>query len=245
VAEVKTNLRSFTERRIHLLYNNGAALAGIGHALSEHFRKIYIAATHTYSDLIPMGSHPILDPLWRSEALEFVHDGCEADRMEKVELISRNEIVLQTLRVCWKNTDGAYNCGKCEKCLRTMIELSAVGALERCATFTTPIDLRLVARRPIHHMNTRRFVEGNLRSLESRPEFRRLSKALRQALKRSRWEAPLHQASVRRKRQWRENSPRIYKMIARIIHMVAPPPPRATSTRQYWKDNSDNEPGDP
>jgi hypothetical protein len=244
VAEVKTNLRSFTERRIPYQQIFGPALAGVGHVLSKHFRKIYIAASEPYSHLIPDGSHPLMDPLWNTEALEFVHDGCEADRMAKVALLATSEVALQALRVCWKNTDGAYNCGRCEKCQRTMIQLHAAGALERCATFTVPLDLRRVARMPIPGLSSRIFAEDNLRYLESRPEFRRLSKALRKALKRSRWENPLREAVAKRKRQWRENSPRFYKLIVRITHMVKSPPASPPSARRNWKNNMDNEAGD-
>ena len=40
----------------------------------------------TYAHLGPLGSHPLLDPLWSSEDVELVHDGCEATRLDKLAL---------------------------------------------------------------------------------------------------------------------------------------------------------------
>jgi hypothetical protein len=218
--EVQTNLRAFTDKYIPWTMIFGPAMASVGHALSDEFGKIYIASTHSYADLIPSGSHPLLDPLWNSETLEFVHDGCEADRLAKVGLLSGFEIALQTLHVCWKNPDGAYNCGKCEKCLRTMIELKAVGALERCPTFNIPLDLRWVARMPIPDDSTRRFVRENIRSLEAQPEHRRIVFALHFALALSRWKIPLMKTWVKRKRKLRENHSRLYHVVKRLFIKV-------------------------
>ena len=86
--------------------------------------------------LIPMlmlisslGSHPALDPLWSTETLEFVHDGCEATRIEKVALIAEPDVALKFLRVCGEDHNGAYNCGWCEKCIRTKINFISLGRL--------------------------------------------------------------------------------------------------------------------
>jgi hypothetical protein len=115
----------------------------------------------------PHGSHPLLDPLFRTEEMELVHDGGEADRDEKVERIASHESVAKHLRVCWRNTDGAYNCGRCEKCLRTMLSLLAVGALDRCATFGSELRESDVAAMEITSGPLLRFAEENLRRLEA------------------------------------------------------------------------------
>jgi CubicO group peptidase (beta-lactamase class C family) len=63
-------------------------LAAIGHLLAPAFERIYIAASVNYRDLFPWGTHPLLDPLWSSELLEFVHHGCAARRIEKLRFIA-------------------------------------------------------------------------------------------------------------------------------------------------------------
>jgi hypothetical protein len=39
------------------------------------------------------------------------------------------ELTLRYLRVCLGNFGGAYNCGRCRKCVRTAIPLTALGVL--------------------------------------------------------------------------------------------------------------------
>ena len=146
VVEVDTNLRDFTDRYFTWELSHGAVLASIALLLSPLFTKVYIAASNTYLWLRPWGSHPLLDPLWSTEHTEIVHDGCEAMRIEKLARIVDDETVLRSLRVCWENRDGAYNCGRCEKCLRMMVELRILGALDRCRTFDRPLDLAAVSR---------------------------------------------------------------------------------------------------
>ena len=75
----------------------------------------------------------MLDPLWSTEAVEIVHDGCGQTRVEKIKYISQNETVMKNLRYCWENRDVEYNCGKCEKCLRTATCLEIAGVRERTA----------------------------------------------------------------------------------------------------------------
>lgn len=138
--EVETNLRGFSDRYTHWSLSHGAALASVALLLGSEMHKIYIPASDSYADLVPCGSHPLLDPLWSTEALQIIHDGCEANRVQKAAIIAQNDVALQTLRVCWKNPDSTYNCGRCEKCLRTMVNLYAVGVLDRCTTFAVQLE---------------------------------------------------------------------------------------------------------
>jgi len=183
--EIETNLRDFLDPLVKWAIAHGSALATIGHLMAGSFGKIHIPATHTYSDLFPWGSHPLLDPLWSTETLEFVHTGCEATRVEKISRVAESDLALRSLRVCMKNPHDIYNCGRCEKCLRTMISLHAIGALERCTTFKEDIDLAIVSRLVIDDDNARAFVMENLKALESRPEDRELRSALETALNQS------------------------------------------------------------
>ena len=52
---------------------------------------------------------------------------------------------MRHLRVCWQNPDNAYNCGRCEKCFRTMLDLWVVGALDRCDTLPHQFDEQALA----------------------------------------------------------------------------------------------------
>jgi len=139
---VWTNLREFSDRVADWPYlYHGAASASIGLALGEAFGRIHIAGTAPYRRLYPFGSHPMLDHLWSTETLLFVHDGAEATRMEKVRRIAQSPLILDRLRVCvGERGPEVYNCGRCWKCLMTKVALYVVGALERCPTLPHEID---------------------------------------------------------------------------------------------------------
>lgn len=131
---VETNIRRFCHPRdTPWTTCNGGGLSSVGLAL--RFSRVYIASSHTYSELFPLGSHPMTDHLWSTEATEFVHDGAEARRYDKLRLLATSEPAMRGLRVCWQ--DAGYNCGRCEKCLRTMIGLHLLGL--KAPTFP-PLD---------------------------------------------------------------------------------------------------------
>jgi hypothetical protein len=138
---VVTNLRYVMEslEAAWSMYH-GAALASVALAMGSLFRRVHIAASTTYDQLYPLGTHPVLDPLWSTESLSFVHDGCELDRIDKTRMAAQSPLALETLRVCPGHVPE-YNCGRCIKCLPTMIDLLQVGALQRCRTFPDEIDI--------------------------------------------------------------------------------------------------------
>jgi hypothetical protein len=192
VVEVETNLRSLLDPYAHWRdHAHGAALATVGHLLSGSFGRIYISAAYSYAGLMPNGTHPLLDPLWSTEALDFVHDGCEASRLDKVAFIAQHEVALENLRVCWKNSDGAYNCGRCEKCMRTMIGLYVVGALDRCTTFDRPLDPKRVRRMVVPDAHRRTYLEEMLEILEGKPDDLGICRALRRVVNRPQWQVRL------------------------------------------------------
>ncbi len=123
---VTTNARDFCRHvGVSMTVLHGALMGSI--ALFLGFAKTYIASSHTYAQLIPWGSHPLLDPLWSTETSHTIHDGAGARRTEKVRRIAENQEALDWLRVCGNDTVD-YNCGSCEKCLRTMMTLRLLGA---------------------------------------------------------------------------------------------------------------------
>jgi hypothetical protein len=143
---VSTDLRKFSDRYAFWEQYHGAALASVALLLSALLSKVFIAATHTYAHVSPLGSHPLLDPLWASEELDIVHDGLEASRLDKLAFLSSHSAARAHLHVCVRNERGAYNCGACEKCLRTMVSLEALGVLGDFATFPDRIDLGVLRK---------------------------------------------------------------------------------------------------
>jgi hypothetical protein len=114
-------------------------------ALRPHFRRVLVPSSYTYATVFPWGLHPLLDPLWGTEAMTIEHDGLEATRAEKIRRVAASDAALAHLRVC--NKQGAtVNCGRCRKCLGTILGLRLAGALERCPTLPHEFHARDVHR---------------------------------------------------------------------------------------------------
>jgi hypothetical protein len=154
---------------------HGAAMISIALALGRLLRRVHVAASTTYDRLYPWGTHPLLDPLWSTETLAVVHDGCELNTIDKTAFIARSPLALATLRPCASgNVGNVYNCGACLKCLRTMLDLLLAGALDRCSTLPHEIDvdrLRVALRPggPVHVADYQRRLDG-LEALGIAPE---------------------------------------------------------------------------
>ncbi len=190
--EATTNLREVSDPIIGNVgweMFHGQALMSIALGLERLLRRIYIPATHNYCDMFPWGSHPLLDPLWGTEGLHVIHDGCEATRVEKILWqISKSRVALEHLRVCWENREGRYNCGMCGKCIRTMVNLRVAGVLERCKTLDRKLSCSDVANLVIASDNDRAFMKENRDALLARGSDTELVRALEKCL--SPW-APL------------------------------------------------------
>ncbi len=114
----------------------GAAMASTVLALAKGIGTLLFPSGHSYAQLEPLGSHPLLDARWSTELLDVVHHGAEARRVDKTAtLVVGWPESLPRLRVCLENSGGDFNCGRCRKCLRTMVALEILGALRRASGF--------------------------------------------------------------------------------------------------------------
>lgn len=115
----------------------GSSLAAIALALSSTLGYVCIPSSYSYTHLIAHGSTPLLDEMYSTERTHVIHDGSEVTRPVKVAKILEwdRDLILAHLRVCHLNWGGAFNCGKCYKCVRTAIPLRVLGVLEQARTF--------------------------------------------------------------------------------------------------------------
>jgi hypothetical protein len=133
---VYTNIRHLCDDR-DLWLNKffGSVLAAVAHVFSKRIHLAYIASSYDIPHLHPCGSHPLLDPSFSSYELKIIHRDLAMTRMEKIRKVVAWDSAFQNLRVCLANVPDRLNCGKCEKCVRTMLELIAVGALHKTCAF--------------------------------------------------------------------------------------------------------------
>jgi hypothetical protein len=135
----ETNLRDIFPLSWEYYYC-GPGLAAAALSLSNGFKNILVPSTYSYSTIIPLPSHPMVDNYWSNEKTQLIHDGAEKNRAGKiVDLIVNDPFALNNLRVCVDNEGGSTNCGKCWKCIRTMLTLEIIGKLKEAASFPPEI----------------------------------------------------------------------------------------------------------
>jgi hypothetical protein len=165
---LSTNIREFADKYVSWGEQyHGAALASIG--LSLRFREISVASSFSTKDLHPWGSHPALDHLWSSHLTSIRHDSVSVSRIEKVRFITQSSTAMKYLRVCWENPNNSYNCGSCEKCLRTMINLQSVCKLQQIETLPHIIPLEDVKNLKLRSIAGLIFLKENLSQLKKNP----------------------------------------------------------------------------
>lgn len=166
--EIETNaVRLFKDHGKWGLHGHGYGLGTIVRLLDDYLERIYIPSSFAEAELMPWASHPDTDVLFADEAIEVIHDGCEAGRTEKIKLIANSSMALQHLRVCWKKTEGTYNCGVCEKCLRTMTTLYGLGKLSAATTFPSALSAQAIHGLLIDSESARTFALENVRFLDN------------------------------------------------------------------------------
>jgi len=88
-----------------------------------------VGSDEDYSRLVmPLGGNPLTFAMLSSSGFTVIYDGAEFARTEKAGGISDWEMGMRNLRVCWQGPLTGYNCGICEKCLRTKMNFLASGA---------------------------------------------------------------------------------------------------------------------
>ena len=116
----------------------GASLAATAHAFSRRFGEVSISPDYDIPNFHPNGSHPLLEPNYSSVDLRIRYDGTDLSRFERTKLVVDWGLPLPYLRVCNKYTlyeQDRFNCCRCEKCVRTMLALLALGVLGESRAF--------------------------------------------------------------------------------------------------------------
>lgn len=147
---VYTNFRHLDDSDHLFSYeSHGAVLSAMAHAFPGRIGRLSIPSSYTMEELEPWGSHPLLDPLYGSASLEVMHDGLRYARFEKVGIVADWPPALAALRSCFDAFRPGLNCGRCEKCLRTMTSLLVLGKLAACPTYEVD-DVPIDAIRSLH-----------------------------------------------------------------------------------------------
>jgi hypothetical protein len=144
---VATNIRETQFGRLDWgHFSHGCAMASVGLLLERVYRRLLIPSSDGYYEAEAYGSHAFTDHLFSTSNMQVIHDGAASSRQQKVELVARYPQALEGLRVCWQSLSDK-NCGQCEKCMRTMIDLDLCGVLSDVPAFEhAQLDLKRIKR---------------------------------------------------------------------------------------------------
>lgn len=124
---VRTNLREALGGNWEDTF--GSAIAAVLLMFQQSHRWGLIGSSEPYGNLVlPWGSTSGQDWMASSGRMEIRHDGAGASRSDKVAALVKWPGASSGLRVCWSGTEHDRNCGRCEKCIRTILNFKAVGA---------------------------------------------------------------------------------------------------------------------
>lgn len=112
-----------------------AGLAAVGHAFAARFSAVAIASSYDIPNLVKVCSHPLIDPNYSSADLRIRHDDVRLSRLDKLRVVAGWPAALENMRVCTANDPVLLNCGRCEKCIRTMTMLLALEKLAQSPAF--------------------------------------------------------------------------------------------------------------
>ncbi|HTO75795.1 MAG TPA: hypothetical protein VMQ61_06930 [Thermoanaerobaculia bacterium] len=124
-----------------------ASLLSNVHLLRRRWSRVSIATGRFSGAEVVRGTHPMLDPLYATSALDVRHDANPYKRFQRLAALSATPGALEDLVVCLAYPDPpALNCGRCEKCLRTMTQLVALGRLEETPHFPNEVGAEAIRR---------------------------------------------------------------------------------------------------
>lgn len=127
---VATNLRSlYPDFTTWAAVVGNTPLIAIGHAMRSHLSGLAIASTGLGIET-DTRQHPFMDGLFGTHDFDVHPAQLMVTRTEKVRRLAAWPEALAVLRVCFLielPTGPFLNCGRCEKCVRTMLALLAAG----------------------------------------------------------------------------------------------------------------------
>ena len=142
---VDTNLRELSNPLLPWNVYFSSPLYAVALLLAPLFGRFLVTGDTDYATNAGLGVDPLGDHLWSTEELEVAHACGRLSRVERTVLIADDPVAQRALRVCWENLDGAYNCGRCRKCLSTMITLEALDKRKPFSVFPAQLDLEPLA----------------------------------------------------------------------------------------------------
>lgn len=171
---IKVNLRSLAKHwRFYAKWQFGSLLAAIAHEASTRVHHCIISPDNVLEyTQHPHGSHPWLNSYFGADFLAVTSGDMEQfSRLQRIQILAQWPEALDALRVCWDTgaiPAGHVNCGKCPKCVRTMLEFLVCGRLDQSRAF------------PVHTVTPEMLAPVHIRSFVETEYFSELIEPLRE-----------------------------------------------------------------
>jgi len=166
------------------LYGHGPATISTVLLLENLFSRFLIPSTYQKGHNFRIGTNIETDFLFSTENIEFAHDGSEASRAEKTFALSEWGPTYPLLNVCLERTNDMQNCGKCVKCMRTMVFLELKNKLDQYQMFPKTLNFSDIRKWDLPNEYLRSLTEGLIEEAV-RHQRDDIAECLRIALKRS------------------------------------------------------------
>jgi hypothetical protein len=147
LAVVSTNWQQEFCNAWFMSFNSG--LTSILHTFSAGCSAAIHATDHNYRlelRMPPYGSNMAVNHLLGNPWFPVISTGGTHSRIERLRFLGDHPVLLEELRVCYQPHAGGANCGHCQKCVRTQLEMRVAGlAAESAKAFPSPMtkaDLR-------------------------------------------------------------------------------------------------------
>jgi len=137
LVRITTNLRRLdSDLSFFAHWYLGGALVSGAHVLASRFSTVALGSSWPAEHLVPWGTHPLLDERYGSAAVSVRHEALGISRIEKLAHLRPHARSLERLVTC-SDAPAAetLNCGRCTKCVRTLLEMEAAGVLAHARSF--------------------------------------------------------------------------------------------------------------
>lgn len=123
---VRTNWKSATNAIWEMEFGAGVVSCAYNFAGDAGY-CLFSAGPNYASFKLPWGENPVTMWMLSSHDFHIDFDGAAFKRDDKVATFADWREGVERLRVCWEAPVTGYNCGRCEKCVRTQLNFLACG----------------------------------------------------------------------------------------------------------------------
>jgi hypothetical protein len=168
---VYTNVRSLAPHyRYWIKVGFGAGHSAVAQLFQKQFDQVLFASDGDGANPFPGAEHPLFNRHYSTSALRLLDDGLELLRKEKVTLLSQwgtGRRLMQPCHYVQIPEAGKINCGRCEKCVRTMLVLLGIGVLDKVDAFAeNDVHPMALFRMPVNNRRKAQLLRQSIPDLQ-------------------------------------------------------------------------------